>query len=110
MDGVTDRQLLDREIAAYTTAGWQIVSQSESGFQIAQPKKLNPIGMALFVMLPALVGCLAFFVSAIYGIGILVLAGVGLLIVLADYAVKKPELRYITVDQIRAAMSAGFKQ
>jgi len=98
----TDRQLVDRALTDYTAKGWRIVSQSDSGFQVAEPKKLSSLGMALFVILPAVFGCVLFLIVPSYGIPVLVIAGIGLLIVLADYAVKKEQLHYITADYLRA--------
>lgn len=44
---LTDRQLLDRALRSYTAAGWQIVSQSESGFQVMLPHTVSEGATAL---------------------------------------------------------------
>lgn len=97
----TDRALLDKELAAYTAAGWRIVSQTDRGFQAAKPKKLNPVGMAVFVIMPALLSCIAFLVAPGWGLLLGVIAVLGLALVGLDYAVKKEEFVYITADVLR---------
>ena len=101
----TDRQLLDCAIAEYTAAGWRIVSQTEHGFHMAQPKNLSMLGLGLLVWVPTVIACLVFFVAPLCGIGILLLAGMGLVIVLIDYATQKGEQRYIAADQLRAPLA-----
>lgn len=98
----TDRQLLDQELGRYTAQGWRIVSQTDHGFQVAQPKKLNSLGICFLTILPAVLGCLALLLVPQVAIGIFILAGIGLVLTLIDYAVKKEELRYITADNLRA--------
>jgi len=105
----TDHQLFDRAIADYTAAGWRIVSQTEHGFHMAQPKDLSMLGLGLLVWVPTVIACLTFFVAPLCGIGILFLAGMGLVIVLIDYATQKEERRYITADQLRARLLTDWK-
>jgi hypothetical protein len=88
---LTDRQLLECAIAAYTAAGWRIVSQTEHGFEAAQPRDLSMLGLGVLVWAPTVIACLVFFVAPMLGMGILALAGIGLLIVLLDYAIQHEE-------------------
>jgi energy-converting hydrogenase Eha subunit G len=100
---LTDRQLLECAIAAYTAAGWRIVSQTEHGFEAAQPRDLSMLGLGVLVWVPTVIACLVFFVAPMLGMGILALAGIGLLIVLLDYAIQHEERCSITAEQLRAA-------
>jgi len=101
-----DRQLIDKEIAAYTQAGWKIVSRNESSFQAAKPKQASAGIAALLVMAPGLFGLLAL---CIYPSGAFVLFGIALIgavLVGIDYLTKKDELRFITAQNIRSYEAA----
>lgn len=105
--GPTDRDLLDKEISDYTRAGWRLMSQTETAFQVLKPKEWSQAGLALFVFLPALGGVilLAFLSplssslwNLLFGVALL-----GFLGVFGAYAAKNDELRYITVQNLRNA-------
>ncbi len=106
----TDRQLLDHAIAAYTAAGWRIVSQTEHAFHTARPKNLSMLGLLVLVWVPTTLACLVFFVAPLTGIGVLILAGLGLVLVLIDYALQKEESHCITADQLRAQLRTVVAQ
>jgi len=103
---LTDRQLLDKELAAYTAAGWRIVSQTDSGFQAAAPKKLNPVGMAVFVITPGVLSLIALLIAPAWGVLLGIVTVLGFALVVADYAVKKPTLTYVTADGLRVRTTA----
>lgn len=92
-----DRQLLDREMAAYTQRGWMISSQGPTSFQATQQKQWNRAGVVLFVALPLLLG-----LFWLPGFGIAVF---GLLLVVADYLLKKETTKFVTLDDIRQAIA-----
>jgi hypothetical protein len=100
-----DRAALDRAVAAYTGQGWRVISQTETSVQVAKPKKLSPVGMILFVMLPALFGFFALLIAPGTGLLILGVAAIGLILVFIDYTVKKEELLFLTADQARIQFS-----
>ncbi len=93
VDTSRDQALLDAKIAYYTKEGWRISSQSASGFQAVKPRQWSTAGLVLFVVLPALLGCVW-----VYGFGIAIF---GLLLVVADYLLKKEEQVYVTAAELR---------
>jgi hypothetical protein len=95
---LTDRQALDKAIAEHTRTGYRVVSQSESGVQFARPKQWSTLGLILFVLLPVLS-------TFLFGLGSLIIAFIGLLIVALDYALRKEKLVYLTADQARQKYS-----
>jgi hypothetical protein len=96
----TDRQLLDWYIGQYTEQGWQIVSQNDHGVQFRKPRQWSAFGAALFVLLPAVGGCL--------WRPLLAVAVIGLLVVVADYLLKKEALMYLTADDARRQAKAAW--
>lgn len=93
VDTSRDQALLDAKMLYYTKEGWKIAGQSASGFQAIKPRQWSTAGLVLFVVLPALLGCVW-----VYGFGIALL---GLIIVLADYLLKKEQQVYVTVAELR---------
>jgi hypothetical protein len=89
----TDRKLLDWYIQQYTSQGWQIINQTETTVQLKKPKQWNTIGVVIFVFLPAIGGFLWW--------PLLSIALIGLVLVLADYLIKRDELMYLTADEAR---------
>lgn len=98
IDPSADRQLLDQTIAGYTRKGWKVASQTPTSVQLAKPKQWSQPGLVLFVFLPIIGG---FFWYPLWGIAV-----IGLLIVLADYLMKKEEFQYVTLDDLRRAEAA----
>jgi RNA polymerase subunit RPABC4/transcription elongation factor Spt4 len=90
-----DRALLDQQIAARTAQGWQIVSRNDTSVQLKRPRQWSAAGIVLFVLLPLIGGL---FWLPLFGVAV-----VGLIIVVADYALKKEPVEFITLDQLRAA-------
>jgi hypothetical protein len=88
-----DRAMLQWIIATRTAEGWQIVSQSDSGVQFKKPKQWSVVGLLLFVATPAFAGCLWY---PAFGIAL-----IGLILVLADYLMRKEELAFISPAQAR---------
>jgi hypothetical protein len=99
--GPDDTTVLDQEIAGYTAQGWQVISRTASGVQFRKPKEWGKAGVALFVLLPAIGGCLWY---PLFGIAV-----IGLVIVLADYLLKQEQLTFVTADQVRAALAQEQK-
>lgn len=91
--GPSDRQLIEQEVAKYAGQGYRVVSQTETAAQVAKPKKWNAAGIILFVLLP-LIGWLLW--SPLIYVVIL-----GVILVVADYALKKEELVYISAAPLR---------
>ena len=96
-----DRQLVQEEIGTYTKQGWRIASQTETSFQAIKPKEWSALGVLLLVFLPAIAGCLY---TPLFGIAI-----IGLVIVAADYLMKKDETKYVTAADIRRARGLDIK-
>lgn len=94
-----DRVLLQQEVARLTGTGWQVVSQSEGGAQLRKPKEWSKAGVLLFVLLPILG-------AVLYG-PLLYLAIGGLVLVAADYLIKKERTAYITAEQVGQAHQAA---
>lgn len=92
-----DRALLDREIASRTSQGWQIVSQTETSVQLKRPRQWNTGGVVLFVVLPLLGG--------IFWYPLLGVAVIGLLIVVADFILKKEQVEFVTAAQLQQVPS-----
>ncbi len=90
-----DRALLDQRIAARTAQGWQIVSRNDTSVQLKRPRQWNTGGALLFVVLPLIGGV---FWYPLFGVAIF-----GLLLVVADYILKKEAVEFITLDQLRQA-------
>jgi hypothetical protein len=88
-----DRAMLQWIITTRTAEGWQIVSQSDSGVQFKKPKQWSVAGLLLFVATPAFLGCIW---PWAFG-----LALIGLVLVLADYLMRKEELAFISPAQAR---------
>lgn len=101
MQELTDRQLIDRELIAYTAAGWKVVSQSETAFQVAEQKVINSVVAVFLVILPLILGSFAFLVYAPLGQLLFGLAFVCLIIILLDFFGSRPKLVYMTAEQIR---------
>lgn len=80
-------------LADYTRRGYRIISQTEYTAQVERPKRINPLGAVMLVLLPLLCGVLA------YTPAFLVML-IGVVIVGLDYALKKPHIEYIDVRQI----------
>jgi len=104
---LTSRQLLDREIVRYTSTGWQIVSQSESGFQVVLPHVVSAGMVALFVIAPMILGVLVSLFSVVFGTALFSLALLLAALLALDHLTKKPQLLYITADRLRALTPAA---
>lgn len=88
-----DRALLDAQIASRTAQGWQIVSQTDTSVQLKKPRQWNTGGVVLFVLLPLIVG---FVWSPLFAVAV-----IGLLIVVADYILKKEAVEFVTAAQLQ---------
>jgi uncharacterized paraquat-inducible protein A len=93
-----DRALLQQEVARLTATGWQVVSQSDAGAQLRKPKEWSKAGVVLLVLLPVLG-------AALYGPLLYVAIG-GLILVVADYLIKKERSAYVTAEQVQQAHQA----
>jgi hypothetical protein len=90
---VDDMLLIQQAIATHTEQGWEVVSQSATSVQLRKPRQWSTVGIILFVLIPALGGCVWF---PLFGVALL-----GVMLVAADYLMKKDDLTYLTADQIR---------
>lgn len=88
-----DTAILDWYVSEYTKQGWRVVNRTDQGVQFQKPKEWSVIGTILFVVFPALGGC---FWYPLLGIAL-----IGLVLVLADYLIKKDTLEYVTPSQAR---------
>jgi uncharacterized protein YjbI with pentapeptide repeats len=82
---VTNRQLLEREIAKRTSQGWQIVSQTETSVQLRKPKRWSKTLLILGLIF-----------LLCYGGGLLFW-----LLALIDYAIKKDQVIFLTIDNLQ---------
>jgi len=96
-----DAQLLDQELRRLTVAGWQIVSQSERGFQVMMPHVVGSGVSTLLVIVPLGLGIFAALFSAVWGSMLFSLALVLAALLALDHIGHKPRLLYITADQLR---------
>lgn len=94
-DPARARALLTSEIASLSAKGWRIVSQTETSAQLAQPRQWSRVGLLLFVVAPIVIGVL-FYMPLVFG------ALIGLLLVVADYLLKKEQMTFITAEQLAA--------
>lgn len=90
-----DRAYLQQEVARLTGQGWQVVSQSDAGVQLRKPKEWSKAGVVLFVFLPLLA-------ALFYGPLLFVAIG-GLILVAADYVIRKERTTYLTIEHMRQA-------
>jgi|SRR6266487_1511416 len=88
-----DRALIQQEVARLTSQGWQVVSQTETTVQLKRSREWSKPGVVLFVALPLL--------GAIFYGPLLYVAIFGLLLILADYLMKKEQLVFINADQLQ---------
>lgn len=104
----TDRELLDQELIRYTASGWQIVSQSESGFQVMLPHTVSNGAVGLLVIAPMVLGVLASLLgSIVFGSALFSLALVLAALLALHHLTKRPQLQYITAAQLRAGPSSA---
>ena len=90
--------LLQQEIIRYTQQGWQVLTQTATTAQLKKPKHWNQAGLVLFVLLPLLGGLFWHPLWAVPTFGVL--------LILADYLMKKEKLVYLTADGMRSAQQA----
>lgn len=88
-----DRALLEQTVQSYANGGWKVINRTETTAQLAKPKEWNKAGILIFVALPV-IGAL-FWWPLIWG------AILGLLLVTADYLLKKEQTTYLVADQLR---------
>ncbi len=82
---VSDQQLLNEYIATRTRKKWQIISQTSTSVQLRKPKQWSTTLLVL-------------------GGVFLLLFGLGLIfwiLAVIDYAIKKEQMLYVTVDELR---------
>lgn len=92
-----DQEALDWYIAGATKRGYRIVSRTNEGVQLIKPKQWSVIGLALFVLLPAIGGL--FWTPLWY---LALVGGIGLVL---HYITREDQLEYVTVEQARLWMS-----
>lgn len=83
----------DRQLSIMTNQGWEIVNRTENSAQLRKPKSVNMLGVVVFILLPAVAAVL--FDSCFWAVAL-----GGVLLVAADYVVKKPKMQYITRDDV----------
>ena len=106
MQELTDRQLMDRKLTEYTTAGWLIVSQSESSFQIVQPHVVSSVALTLLVLVPFGIGVFLSLFSVAIGTVLFWLALFFTILLVLDHLSARPKLLYMTADQLRTLTPA----
>ena len=106
MQELTDRQLMDRKLTEYTTAGWLIVSQSESSFQIVQPHVVSSVALTLLVLAPFGLGVFLSLFSVAIGTVLFWLALFFTILLVLDHLCARPKLLYMTADQLRTLTPA----
>lgn len=84
------RARFQERLKQLTGDGWIVTSQSEHGAQLRKPKRVNALGLLLFVGLP-LLGIVLFNLSPY-------LLPVGALLVALDYVLRKEQTLFITAD------------
>jgi len=100
-----DRQLLDRELRRYTAGGWQIVSQTEHGFQVMAPHTVSGVAVFFLVVMPMMLGIFAALFSVPIGSGLLSLVLVFAALLALNHLTVRPKLLYISADQLRTPAS-----
>ena len=109
MQELTDRQLIDRELTRYSAAGWQIVSQSESSFQVSQSHVVSSVAMVLLVLAPFGLGVFLSLFSVAIGTVLLWLALLCAILLALDHLSARPKLLFITADQLRTLTAASIE-
>jgi hypothetical protein len=109
MQELTDRQLIDRELTRYSAAGWQIVSQSESSFQVGQSHVVSSAAMVLLVAVPLGLGVFLSLFSVAVGTVLFWLALLCAILLTLDHLSARPKLLYITADQLRTPTPASIE-
>lgn len=85
---------LDHQIATMTDEGWHIVNRTDNAVQLRKPRKVNILGVLIFVVLPAFFGFVytpAFQISLVGGV-----------FLIANYLGQADELRYFTREDLEA--------
>lgn len=98
---LSDRQILDQELIRYSAAGWKVVSQSESSFQVVEQRVLNSTALAIFVFVPAILGMIVYVLFPFIGQAVVGFAIVCSILIMVDFFSKKSKLLYITAEQLR---------
>lgn len=96
-----DRQLIDTELARLTSAGWQVVSQTDHSAQVMYPHVVASALVAIFVFGPLLLGMFAALVSMSFAIALFWIAVISALLLALGHICARPKLLYITADQLR---------
>lgn len=109
MQDLTNRQLIDRALINYTAAGWQLVSQSESGFQVMLPHVVSTPAVVILVLLPILGGVFLSLVSAVFGTVLFWIAILFAALLALNHLTVRPKLLYITADQLRSPVPATIQ-
>jgi hypothetical protein len=107
MQELTDRQLLDRELVHFTAQGWQIVSQSDTAFQVVLPHVVDGALTAVFVVIPLILGVLVSLFSIPFGSALFWIALIIAALLMLGHFSARPKLLYITADQLRAPASSA---
>lgn len=101
-----DAAVLGWYLQQWTAQGWRVISQAATGAQLERPKRLNPFAVGLFVITPLVLSCPIAFLAGIWAALPIGLALLVLLILVADYLVRRPEQRYVTLADAYAAARA----
>lgn len=87
------RQQFTQTIANYVRDGYQVMSQTETSAQLKKPKQWNVGGGVVFILMPLL--------GMVIWSGFLWLALFGCVLIVLDYAFKREESIYLTIDDVR---------
>lgn len=101
MQNLTDRQLIERELMRFTAAGWRIVSQTETAFQVMYPDAAESALVAIFVVAPLFLGILVSFGSVAFGAVLFWIALIAAALIALGHLCARPKLLYMTADQLR---------
>lgn len=93
----TDPTRLAAELANRSAAGWRVVSQTEAGVQFAKPRQWSRLGLILFVVVPLL--------GALFWLPLAGVAMLGLILVVADYLLKKEQLEFVPASGLAAPVA-----
>lgn len=97
-----DRLLLEQEMIRLSAAGWEIVSQSDTGFQVRQVHTVSGMAMVILVLLPTILGMLVALFSAVWASALFSLALVFGALLAIEHLTVAPKLLYMTANQLRA--------
>jgi hypothetical protein len=95
--------LLDRQVEALTSSGWQVINRTPTTAQLKKPKQWSTGCLILFVLLPFIGGLLVALLSTGMALALFGVAAVGLTIAVLDYLLKEDETVYYTEEKLEQA-------